>query len=72
MELNQSIVRTMEMALKEHWDLPALTDYQGVTGSNSNNLTQQEYVKLAMQKQQQMIDNIINKNADDAQRSGAV
>jgi long-chain acyl-CoA synthetase len=31
MELNQSIVRTMEMALKEHWDLPALTDYQGVT-----------------------------------------
>ena len=31
MELTPSVVGSIGQALKEHWDLPALTDYQGVT-----------------------------------------
>jgi long-chain acyl-CoA synthetase len=31
MELEKSIIRFIEQSLKEHWDMPALTDYQGTT-----------------------------------------
>ncbi|GHT12043.1 long-chain-fatty-acid--CoA ligase [Bacteroidia bacterium] len=31
MEIEKSVVRLIEQSLKKHWDLPALSDYQGTT-----------------------------------------
>ncbi|GHT79871.1 long-chain-fatty-acid--CoA ligase [Bacteroidia bacterium] len=31
MEIKESLVRSIEQSIKDHWDLPALSDYQGVT-----------------------------------------